>query len=160
MYNYIQWKSQLSEGSALLEVGQAAWGQTRGVYAFVTGVTVTRSHVRRGFTTRCKAVTERYFRYLNTAPPPKLITTTLLKIYLGIYLWKKLANRLRFDRIVAMSLWPHFFGPPCIYLLSYHDLYLIICLITSYSIWSHDYVCRPIRSFCSCLSCFYVFSMF
>jgi len=22
-------------------------------------------------------------------------------------------NQLRFDRIVAMSLWPHFFGPPC-----------------------------------------------
>ena len=47
-------------------------------------------------------------------------------------------------------------------LLSYHGLYLIICLclITSYCMWSHDYVCRPIRSFCSCLSCFYVFSCF
>ena len=40
--------------------------------------------------------------------------------------------------------------------LSYHGLYLIICHITSYFIWSHDYVCRPIWSFCSCLSCFYV----
>jgi len=25
----------------------------------------------------------------------------------------KKCNRFRFDRIVAMSLWPHFFGPPC-----------------------------------------------
>jgi len=39
-------------------------------------------------------------------------------------------------------------------LLSYHGLYLIICLITSYSIWSHDYVCRPIWSYCSYLSFF------
>ena len=30
----------------------------------------------------------------------------------------------------------------------------------SYSIWSHDYVCRPIWSFRSCLSCFNVFSCF
>ena len=30
--------------------------------------------------------------------------------------------------------------------------------VTSYSVWSH--VCRPVRSFCSCLSCFYVFFMF
>jgi len=22
-------------------------------------------------------------------------------------------NRLRFDRIMVMSMWPHFFGPPC-----------------------------------------------
>ena len=26
---------------------------------------------------------------------------------------KKNENRLRFDRILAISLWPHFFGPPC-----------------------------------------------
>jgi len=26
---------------------------------------------------------------------------------------KKVVNRLRFDRIMAMSLWPYFFGPPC-----------------------------------------------
>jgi len=26
---------------------------------------------------------------------------------------KKIVNRLRFDRIMAVSLWPHFFGPPC-----------------------------------------------
>ena len=31
---------------------------------------------------------------------------------------------------------------------------LSMCLITSYSIWSQVYVCRPIRSFCSCVSCF------
>jgi len=29
-----------------------------------------------------------------------------------------------------------------------------------YSVWSHDYVCRPIWSFCSCLSCFMFFSCF
>ena len=28
---------------------------------------------------------------------------------------KKNFNRFRFDRILAMSLWPHFFGPPCIF---------------------------------------------
>jgi len=43
------------------------------------------------------------------------------------------------------------------YPISYRGLYLIICLITSYSIWSHDYACRPIWSFCSCLSCFLMF---
>jgi len=36
----------------------------------------------------------------------------------------------------------------------HHGLCLIICLITSYSIWSHDYVCRPVWSFCGCLSFF------
>ena len=25
-------------------------------------------------------------------------------------------NRLRFDRVMAMSLWPHFLGPPCTFL--------------------------------------------
>ena len=33
--------------------------------------------------------------------------------------------------------------------------HVITCLITSYSIWSHDYVCRTIWSFCSYLSCFF-----
>ena len=27
---------------------------------------------------------------------------------------KKIVNRLRFDRIMVMSLWPRFFGLPCI----------------------------------------------
>ena len=27
---------------------------------------------------------------------------------------KKIENRLRFDGVMATSLWPHFFGPPCI----------------------------------------------
>ena len=31
-----------------------------------------------------------------------------------------------------------------------------LLVITRYSIWSRVYVCRPIRLFCSCLSCFYV----
>jgi len=39
-------------------------------------------------------------------------------------------------------------------------IYLIIFLITNYSIWSRHYVCRPVWSFCSCLSCFYVFLCF
>jgi len=29
---------------------------------------------------------------------------------------KKIENRLRFGRIMAMSLWPRFFGPPCIFI--------------------------------------------
>ena len=32
-----------------------------------------------------------------------------------------------------------------------------VCVCTRYSIWSHVYACRPIRSFCSCVSSFYVF---
>ena len=36
----------------------------------------------------------------------------------------------------------------------------VMQVITSYSIWSHDYVCRPIWSFCSCLSCFCFFDVF
>ena len=28
---------------------------------------------------------------------------------------KKIVNQLRFDRIMATSLWPHFLGPPCIW---------------------------------------------
>ena len=35
-----------------------------------------------------------------------------------------------------------------------------ICLITSYSMWSHNHLYRPVWSFCSCLSCFYVFLCF
>jgi len=27
---------------------------------------------------------------------------------------EKIENRLRFDGVMATSLWPHFFGPPCI----------------------------------------------
>ena len=27
-------------------------------------------------------------------------------------------NRLRFDSIMVMSLWPHFFGPPCVFYMS------------------------------------------
>jgi len=27
---------------------------------------------------------------------------------------EKIENRLKFDRTIAMSLWPYFFGPPCI----------------------------------------------
>jgi len=32
---------------------------------------------------------------------------------LQIYQWKDSVNRWRSDRIMAMSLWPHFFNPPC-----------------------------------------------
>jgi len=50
--------------------------------------------------------------------------------------------------------------PLPINLLSYHGLYLIICLITSYSTWSHVYACRPVRLLCSCVSCFFRVFMF
>jgi len=46
----------------------------------------------------------------------RFLVTSFLQIYPGIFQWKFYFswNRLRFDRIMAMSLWPHFFGPPCI----------------------------------------------
>jgi len=34
-----------------------------------------------------------------------------LQIYQGIFQWNKFLNRLRFDRIMVMSLWPPFFWP-------------------------------------------------
>jgi len=43
------------------------------------------------------------------------LITTLLQIYQGILQWTKLENRLRLDRIIAMSLWRRFFTPPCRY---------------------------------------------
>jgi len=39
------------------------------------------------------------------------LITTLLQIYKGILKRKNVENQLRFDRIIAMSLSPHFFGP-------------------------------------------------
>ena len=39
--------------------------------------------------------------------------TNLLQIYQGIFQWKHFVNRLRLGRIMAVSLWPRFFGPPC-----------------------------------------------
>ena len=36
--------------------------------------------------------------------------------YLEIFQWKNVLNRFIFDIIVAVSLWPHFIGPPCIQL--------------------------------------------
>ena len=41
------------------------------------------------------------------------LITTLLQMYQSIFRLKKLEIRLRFNRIMAMSLWLHFFGPPC-----------------------------------------------
>jgi len=35
--------------------------------------------------------------------------------YHEILLRKNFKNRLKFDRIMAMRLWPHFFGSPCIH---------------------------------------------
>jgi len=40
----------------------------------------------------------------------------LTAIYQGIFQWKTFFNRLRFDRIMGMSLWLRPFGPP--YILS------------------------------------------
>jgi len=36
------------------------------------------------------------------------LITTLLQIYYRMFRWKKIENQLRFDKIVAMNLWPHF----------------------------------------------------
>ena len=47
-----------------------------------------------------------------------LLITTLQQIYHGIFQWKNFVNWLwfeEFDWIMAMSSWPHFFGPPCIW---------------------------------------------
>jgi len=41
----------------------------------------------------------------------RFLITTLLQIYQG-----KIVNQLIFDRIMARSLWPHFFGPLCTFL--------------------------------------------
>ena len=41
------------------------------------------------------------------------LVTTLLQICYRICQWNFLENRLRFDRIMAMSLWRRFFCPPC-----------------------------------------------
>ena len=46
---------------------------------------------------------------------------------------KKLENWLKFDRILAVDLWPHFFGPPCTYLVS---------------------VCAPVQ-FTTCVDCIF-----
>jgi len=42
-----------------------------------------------------------------------ILITALLQIYRRIFQWKNVENRLRFDRIVATSLWSHLFGAPC-----------------------------------------------
>jgi len=40
------------------------------------------------------------------------LITTLLQIYQGIFQWKNCQNQLRFDRIMAVSLWSHFLAHP------------------------------------------------
>ena len=40
------------------------------------------------------------------------LITSLLQIYQGIFQSKSFVKRLRFDRIMAMSLWPHFLAQP------------------------------------------------
>ena len=35
-----------------------------------------------------------------------------LQIYQGIFQWKSFVNRLKFDRIMVMSLWPRFLARP------------------------------------------------
>jgi len=56
------------------------------------------------------------------------LINTLPQVYLGIFQWKNFVNRLRFDRIMAMNLWPHFFGP---------TLYLVTQLIKCYGLRKH-----------------------
>jgi len=49
-----------------------------------------------------------------------LAITNLLQIYQGILQWKKIENRLRFDRVMAMSLIvASLFGPPGIKPMSF-----------------------------------------
>jgi len=36
------------------------------------------------------------------------LMTGLLQIYPGTFNWKEIENHLRFDRIMAISSWPHF----------------------------------------------------
>jgi len=43
----------------------------------------------------------------------EFLIASLLQIYQGIFQRKKIENRLRFHRIIAMSLWLDFFGLPC-----------------------------------------------
>ena len=38
----------------------------------------------------------------------EFLITSLLQIYQGILQWQTFVNRLRFERIMAKSLWPHF----------------------------------------------------
>jgi len=54
---------------------------------------------------------------------------------------KKIENRLRFDRIMAMSLWPHFFGPPCTFVQSFVELHadnwakIAACVVAGVAQW-------------------------
>ena len=41
------------------------------------------------------------------------LITSLLQIYLENFPLKNFKNDIRFDRIMAMNLWPHFFRPFC-----------------------------------------------
>ena len=59
----------------------------------------------------------------DVSPPPvpeinakstRIIVPVSCKFYQWILQWKNFVNRSRFDRITVMSLWPHFFGPPCV----------------------------------------------
>ena len=43
----------------------------------------------------------------------RFLINALLQIYQRILQWKKIVNRLRFDRSMAMRLGSRFFGPPC-----------------------------------------------
>jgi len=37
-------------------------------------------------------------------------------------------NRLRFDRVMLMSLWPHFFGPPCMFIAVANGIsFVVLC---------------------------------
>jgi len=38
-----------------------------------------------------------------------VLVTNSMQVYQGIFQGNSFVNRLRFERIMAMSLWPHFF---------------------------------------------------
>ena len=53
------------------------------------------------------------------------LVNSLLQIYYKIFQCKHFfENRLKFDRIMAMSLWPRFFGPPCMSNIALIDVIL------------------------------------
>jgi len=42
-----------------------------------------------------------------------VLISEYVQIYRGIWHWKNVSDRFRFDGVMVMSLWPNFFGPLC-----------------------------------------------
>ena len=78
----------------------------------------------------------------------RLLITSLLQIYQGIFLWKVIVNRLRSDRIMVMSLWPHFLAHPVRFSKPTRRLALIETL--RYRIYTVDPETTRSSEFCHC----------